>query len=50
MGGAQGPPAAHFLPGGAIMPPGGTQPPQGPAPGSPQHQQQQQTAELISFD
>lgn len=50
MSGAQGPPAAHFPPGGAIMPPGGTQPPQGPAPGSPQQQQQQQTAELISFD
>jgi hypothetical protein len=34
-----------------IMPSGGTQTPQGPTPGSPQHhQQQQQTAELISFD
>lgn len=52
MGGAQGPPASHYQPGGAIGPQGGTQPPQGPAPGSPQQQQpqQQQTAELISFD
>jgi hypothetical protein len=47
--GPQGPPASHYQPGGVIVSQGATQPPQGPAPGSPQ-QQQQQTAELISFD
>jgi hypothetical protein len=43
VGGPQGPPSSHYQP----VSQGGPQPPQGPAPGSPQ---QQQTAELITFD
>jgi hypothetical protein len=43
VGGPQGPPSSLYQP----VSQGGTQPPQGPAPGSPQ---QQQTAELITFD
>ncbi|KDR10856.1 hepatocyte growth factor-regulated tyrosine kinase substrate isoform X2 [Zootermopsis nevadensis] len=48
IAGAQGPQVSHYSPGGVMMPSGETQPPQGPTPGS--SQQQQQTAELISFD